>query len=171
MKKAILENLLQLVIALGFVFLLTNFVIFPSQVDGSSMNPTLTHGDFLIIDRISKNFDRYERFDVVVFRHDEEKFYIKRIIGMPGESLSIENHLIYIDGKLLKEPYSFDEMTYDGYHQYPVEIPNGYYFVLGDNRNHSTDSRFNDVGLVAEEDLVGKGFLRIFPFQQIGIIE
>lgn len=171
MKKAIFENIIQLVIALVFVFLLTNFVVFPSQVDGSSMRPTLTHGDFLIIDRISKNFDAYERYDVVVFRHSKDQFYIKRIIGMPGESISIQDHRIYINGTILEEPFSFDEMTYDGYYKYPIEIPEGYYFVLGDNRNHSTDSRFGDVGLVSYEDLVGKGFLRIYPFGQMGIIE
>ena len=172
----IVKELLSLIIYIGIVVLICyfilNFVGCRSKVDGSSMNPTLEDKDNLWVDKLSYTFGDPKRFDVVIFNYDENTTYVKRIIGLPGETDRIDqNGNIYINGKLLKENYGKETMLNNGRAGSDVYLGSDEYFVLGDNRNNSIDSRWSDVGNVSREDIVGKVVLRIYPFKSFGLIK
>lgn len=174
----IVKELLSLIVYIGLVVLLCyfiiNFVGCRSRVDGSSMEPTLTDGDNLWVDRLSYVFGEPERFDVIIFNYDEDTTYVKRIIGLPGETVRIDqNGNIYINEQLLKENYGMEPILPSnlGRASQPVVLGEDEYFVLGDNRNNSSDSRWADVGNVSKEDIIGKVILRIYPFSSFGVVK
>ncbi len=185
MKKAVKEIGSTLLYFLG-VLLLTWFVIaFIGQrtvVSGASMEPTLYHNDNLIVDKISYRFSEPKRFDVIVFpfQYGEEVYYIKRIIGMPGETVRIdtEGH-IYItkpgetEETLLEENYGKEPISplHIGLAEEGVVLGEDEYFCMGDNRNNSTDSRKDIVGNIKREDIIGKAWMRIWPFSEIGMVK
>lgn len=142
-------------------------------VDGSSMSPTLEDGDMLIVDKLSYRFRDPERFDVIVFRYlyKEDSYYIKRIIGLPGETVQIIEGEIYIDGELLEESFGNASMANPGRASQPVTLEPGEYFVLGDNRNISSDSRDPSVANVAREQIVGRAFVCVYPLAHWGFLE
>lgn len=140
-------------------------------VEGSSMEHTLHDGDYLLIDKLSYNIGEPKRFDIVIFPYNEEIYFIKRIIGMPGETIQIKDGKIYINGKELEESYGAEKMVDGGLASEKITIGPGEYFVLGDNRNHSTDSRLDSVGTVTEDEIVGKASFRIYPFDDIGMLK
>ena len=174
----IVKELLSLIVYIGIVvlgcYLIITFVGCCSRVDGNSMNDTLNDGDSLWVDKLSYTFGDPERFDVIIFNYDEDTTYVKRIIGLPGETVRIDqNGNIYIDEKLLKENYGNEPIraTHLGRANQPIQLGEDEYFVLGDNRNNSTDSRWADVGNINREDIVGKVILRIYPLSDFGIIK
>ena len=136
------------------------------------MDPTLKNNDQLIIDKLSYRFSDPKRFDIVVFPNGKkdaaEKYYIKRIIGLPGEMVKIENGNIYIDGSMLDDPYAYGVYTKAEEWSTPRSLGEDEYFVLGDNRAISLDSRYAEVGPVKGDIIVGKAILRIFPFKSFG---
>lgn len=173
----VLRETISFIIYIGIVFLLTYLVIHyvgqRTQVSGSSMESTLSDGDNLIVDKISYRFHDPERFDIVVFPYKYEKntYYIKRIIGLPGETVQIDQDgNIYIDGKVLEESYGREVMLNPGEAEEAITLGEDEYFVLGDNRNASSDSRDPSVGNVLGEDIVGRAWLRLYPFSKIGFI-
>jgi signal peptidase I len=131
------------------------------------------NGDNLIVDKLSYRFSEPERFDIVVFpyQYQEKTYYIKRIIGMPGETVQIKDGMVYIDGEMLQESYGKEVMEYAGVASEPVELGEDEYFVLGDNRNNSSDSRDPSVGNVYRDQIIGKAFIRIWPLNQFGILK
>ena len=137
------------------------------------MNNTLQDGDNLIVDKISYRFKDPERFDIIVFpyQYQEDTFYIKRIIGLPGETVQIEDGIIYIDGEVLEESYGKEIMNSAGIASQPIELGEEEYFVLGDNRNNSRDSRDPSVGKIKEDQIIGKAFIRIWPLNKFGILK
>ena len=141
-------------------------------VDGSSMSPTLEDGDVLIVDKLSYRFREPERFDIVVFRYlyKENSYYIKRIIGLPGETVQIKDGQIYIDGELLEEDFGNALMTNPGRANQPITLGSDEYFVLGDNRNVSSDSRDPSVANVTAEQIVGRAFVCISPWEHVGFL-
>lgn len=174
----IVKELLSLIIYIGLVVLLCYFVInfvgCRSRVDGSSMNPTLEDGDNLWVDKLSYRFGNPKRFDVIIFNYDEDTTYVKRVIGLPGETVRIDQDgHIFINDQLLKEDYGKEVIlpTNLGRASQPVVLGEDEYFVLGDNRNNSQDSRWADVGNVNRKDIVGKVILRIYPFSKFGTIK
>lgn len=173
-----LKETISFAIYIGIVFLLTYLVIHyvgqRTQVSGSSMEATLSDGDNLIVDKITYRFHDPERFDIIVFPYKYEKntFYIKRIIGLPGETVQIDDEGdIYIDGEVLEESYGREVMLNPGEAEDPVKLEEDEYFVLGDNRNASSDSRDPSVGKILGEDIVGRAWLRIYPFNKVGFIK
>ncbi len=176
--REFLETILELVIVAALVLLFIRFVAFRSVVQGSSMNATLNNRDNLIVERVSYYFHDPERFDIVVFRNpdesDEKEHFIKRVIGLPGEMLEIRNGIVYIDGEALTEDVYGLELMYsdhlsktDPLNYGPVAIPQGEFFVLGDNRNNSKDSRYPEVGTVPKKLILGRVLVRFWPLNAI----
>lgn len=151
-------------------FAIVHFVGQRTVVIGPSMQPTLQDGDNLVVDKITYRIRAPKRFEIVVFpyHYGEKKLLIKRIIGLPGERVRIdEDGIIYIDGEELIESYGREVIQNSGIASQEITLADDEYFVLGDNRNDSTDSRDASVGLVKREELVGRAWLRLFPFDEI----
>lgn len=172
--KDLLSTSVYLLVVLAMTFLVVTYVGQRTRVIGSSMEPTLSDGDNLIVDKISYRFHEPERFDIIVFpfRYAEKTYYIKRIIGLPGETVYInEEGTIFIDGKELKESYGKEVIKDPGRAYETITLGADEYFVLGDNRNNSSDSRDPVVGNIRREDFIGKAWMRIYPFSKMGMIK
>lgn len=165
---------LYFLLILVSVYLVITFVGQRVSVIGVSMEPTLTEDDHLLVDKLSYRFNEPERFDIVVFPYIYEKntYYIKRIIGLPGETVLIDkNGQIFIDGELLEEGYGKEVIRNPGRAYEPITLKDDEYFVLGDNRNDSTDSRDPNVGNLKRSRITGKAFMRVYPFSSMGMIK
>lgn len=160
-----------LVVAASYV--VVTFVGQRTQVSGESMETTLADGDHLIVDKISYRFRDPKRYDIVVFpyRYAENTYYIKRIIGLPGEMVQITDGYVYINGTLLDEHYGNAVMNNPGLAAEPVTLGPDEYFVLGDNRNNSQDSRSANVGVIHRDELLGRAWIRIWPLDRFGVIK
>ncbi len=156
-----------LLVALLLAFFLRAYVFDITQVQGLSMYDTLNDGDMLVTSRISYILGEPQRGDIVVLNAPDSpgEDYVKRVIAMPNEQLDIEGGLVYIDGKLLPENY-LDGVFTDG--DIHMVIPDGYYFVMGDNRGVSRDSREESVGVISGDNIHGKAVFRFWPFKTIG---
>lgn len=164
-----LSFLLCLMVAYGCARFITDFFIQPIHVDGVSMENTLFQNDVLLVDKISYRFHDPERFDVVIFPYSMREYYVKRVIGLPGETLQIMNGTIYIDGEPLLEGYGEEEIVDPGIAENPITLGADEYFLMGDNRNHSTDSRNILIGPVERKRLEGRAVCRIYPFDSMRI--
>ena len=179
MKKVMREILstgLYLLIVLCLTYLVIAFVGQRTEVNGGSMEPTLSDEDNLIVDKITYRFSDPERFDIIVFpfKYKEKTYYIKRIIGLPGETVQIDQQWnIYIDGEIMNENYGKDVIQPDhiGLASQPITLVDEEYFVLGDNRNNSTDSRVSQVGNIKRDDIIGRAWVRIWPFDKFGVLK
>ncbi len=174
--KEMISTLLYLLCVLALTWGLITFVGQRTEVDGSSMEPMLSNGDNLLVDKLTYRFKDPERFDIIVFsfKYKEDTYYIKRIIGLPGETVQIdEQGNIYINGEILEESYGLEVIKPErvGLAQDPIVVGEDEYFVLGDNRNNSTDSRTQIVGNVNRKDIIGRAFVRIWPLSKIGVLK
>lgn len=141
---------------------------------GDSMNPVLSNGDAVLVNRIVYNAMRPRRGDVVVFKPGGNKnshYYIKRIIGLPGETVEIIENGIFIDGERIEEEYETSEISEVGIAAEKIELGENEYFVLGDDRENSVDSRSEDVGNVERKDIYGKAWFVVSPIKHIGFIK
>jgi len=171
--KELLSTSLYLLTVLVLTFLIVNYVGQRTKVIGSSMEPMLSDGDNLIVDKISYRFEEPKRFDIIVFpfRYEERTYYIKRIIALPGETVFIdEEGAIYIDGEILKESYGKEVIIDPGRAYEPITLGDDEYFVMGDNRNNSSDSRDPVVGNIHRDEFIGKAWMRIWPLDKVGMI-
>lgn len=172
--KEMLSTSIYLLLVLCAAYLIVTYVGQRTQVSGSSMESTLSNEDHLLVDKISYRFRNPERFDIIVFpfQYDEETYYIKRIIGMPGETIRIdEDGNIYIDEELLEEDYGREVIENPGRAIEPIALGDDEYFVMGDNRNNSSDSRDPSVGNIHRNDIIGRAFIRIWPLSKFGILK
>ena len=170
--REILSTSLYFLIVLVVTFLVVNYV--GQRTIGTSMEPMLSDGDNLIVDKLSYRFEDPQRFDIIVFpfRYAEKTFYIKRIIALPGETIYIdENGTIFIDGEELNEHYGKEVIVDPGRAYEPITLGPDEYFVMGDNRNNSSDSRDPVVGNIHRDEFVGKAWMRIWPFSRMGMIK
>lgn len=176
-KKSVWRELggwiLYILLIIGLTYLIITFIGQRTKVEGHSMEPTLSDGDNLIVDKLSYRFRDPERFDVIVFpyQHAEDTYYIKRIIGLPGETVQVKDGYAYIDGKKLDEDFGKELMEDPGIASAPIELGEDEYFVLGDNRNHSMDSRSSSVGVLTRKQLIGRAWVRIYPFNKMGFVK
>lgn len=173
LAREVFSTALYLLIVVALTFLFVRFVAQRTHVNGDSMNATLEDGDNLLVDKISYRFSDPERFDIIVFpyQYQEKTYYIKRIIGMPGETVQIKDGMIYINGEILQETYGKEVMRYAGIADDPITLGEDEYFVLGDNRNNSSDSRDPSVGNIKKDQIIGKAFIRIWPLNKFGILK
>jgi len=156
------------------LFIAPNYLLEKVKVDGSSMENTLQNSEHILIEKVSRYFDGPERFDIVVFTRESgvtKKTYVKRIIGLPGETVQIIGDDIYINGTVIDENYGKDAMTKAGIAAEPLLLGPDEYFVLGDNRSISLDSRSNTLGVVKKDELDGVVVLRVSPWSAFGRIE
>jgi len=184
LKEAKEKNeLLEWIKVIAFTCLLVigiqYFLFTPVVVDGKSMMPTLENRDKVIVNKIEPRLTEYDRFDVIVFEARENTYYIKRIIGLPGDQIVYKDDVLYVNGKAYDEPYldaykaklkgssmlnwdfTLDEILGE------KVVPKGYYFVLGDNRQDSFDSRYPSVGFISKEKILGKADLVFYPFENV----
>ena len=170
-----LRSFFLLLVVLLLTSLVIRYIGQRTMVEGISMEPTLYDGDNLILDKVTYRFSDPKRFDIVVFpfKYKEKTNYIKRIIGLPGETVQIDEYgCIYINGEILPESYGKEIISSDriGLAYEPIVLGEDEYFVMGDNRNHSTDSRTEVVGNVKRSEIIGRAWLRIWPFSRFGFI-
>ena len=170
--KELLGWIVYIAIIIGLTWLIITFVGQRTRVSGHSMEATLHDGDNLIVDKLSYHFREPKRFEIIVFpnRHKENTYYIKRIIGLPGETVQVKDGYVYINGEKLDENYGLEVMEDAGIAAEPIELGEDEYFVLGDNRNHSSDSRDPSVGILHRDELIGRAWVRIWPLDSIGVI-
>ena len=169
--KEIIKELAGWLLYIVLIIAFTWFVV-RTEVSGSSMETTLSDKDQLIVDKMTYRFRDPKRYDIVVFpyQYQDNTYYIKRIIGLPGETVQILSGMVYIDGMRLDEHYGNEMMENPGIAEEPLTLDENEYFVLGDNRNNSSDSRASDVGLIHRKDLIGRAWIRVWPLSQIGVI-
>ncbi len=165
--------IVYIMIIFGLTYLIITYVGQRTRVSGHSMETTLSHGDNLIVDKLTYRFKEPKRYDIIVFpyKYEENVFYIKRIVGLPGETVQVVDGYTYINGELLESDiYGAELMEEPGIAAEAKTLGEDEYFVLGDNRNHSSDSRDPSVGILTREDLLGKAWVRIYPFDEVGVI-
>ena len=161
--KKIIKEYIGYVIIIAIVLLVKEFIASPIIVSGDSMYSTLHDGDVMILDKMAYRNEEIKRFDIVVIKNGS-RYIIKRVIGLPGETVKYIDNTLYINDKIYVEDF-LDKDTQTGY--IAVEtIPKGFYYVLGDNREISLDSR--KLGLIEESAIEGKATITIFPFNRIG---
>ena len=171
-KKELLEWVKIIATAFVLSFVITQFVK-PTLVKGQSMYPTLNENDYLIVNRIAYKIGEPENGDVIVFhtglqeKDGKEKDLVKRVIAKEGDHIKIENSNVYVNDVKIDEKYiNIGETQGD----IDLIVPANKVFTMGDNREHSLDSRYEEVGLVSEDDILGKVVLRLYPFDQIGSV-
>lgn len=177
-NKEWLSTMMQILVVILIVVLLRTFVIGTIYVKGSSMEPNFHHGDFLVINKLEVYLSKPRQGDVIICRLDNggsQENIIKRVIGTPGDEVDIQQddygvYRLYINDVLIDEPYIAAPMAEKGNITYPFVVPEGHYFVMGDNRNASTDSRRKSIGAIADEDVIGHVILRLYPFDSISVI-
>ena len=170
-RNALIEIGIYIAIIVLCIFFVPRYIMQRTIVDGSSMMDTLKHKDNLLVEKVSYRFSDPQRFDVIVFYpygRDNDDYFIKRIIGLPGETVQIRGSDIYINDEKLEENYGKDPIDYAGIAEDPITLGKDQFFVLGDNREVSRDSRYEDVGLVDRKNIEGKAILRIYPIKKFG---
>ncbi|MEF9917461.1 MAG: signal peptidase I [Lachnospiraceae bacterium] len=171
--RELLGWIAYIIIILGLTYFIITFIGQRTRVSGSSMETTLSDGDNLIVDKISYRFREPKRYEIIVFpyQYEDNTFYIKRIIGLPGETVQVADGVVYIDGEILDENFGAEPMEQSGIAEEPITLGSDEYFVLGDNRNHSSDSRDPSVGILTRDHLIGRAWIRIWPMDQLGVIK
>lgn len=174
--RNMISVLFCLIAAYGIAYGVTTYVAYETQVDGDSMEPALQDGDAIIVEKLSYYFHNPRRYDVVVFPvEDVEKrgkisqYYVKRVIGLPGETIQIKNGRVYIDGKVLEsDNFGNTSIESPGEVARPVRLGEGEYFVLGDNRNVSSDSRSKYIGMIQRRQIEGQVLGCVWPWRHFG---
>lgn len=168
--KEFLKDSAKYILTIILVLFIILYVVSIQQVVGSSMSPTLKSGDVVFLSKFQYRFFNVKRNEIISFNYEDTKYMVKRVIGLPGETIEYKDNTLYIDGKAYKEPFLEGVTTEDfslsdlGYEK----IPNDMYLVLGDNRQNSMDSR--SYGLISKKDIIGKAVLRIWPLNKLSLV-
>jgi signal peptidase I len=175
LRRQVVEWVLLIGLAVVIALVVKAFLVQAFYIPTGSMEPTLAVNDRVLVNKLAYRLGDPERGDIIVFdappsaRTDDVQELIKRVIGLPGETIESRDGRIYIDGQLLEEPYLTDEHRDNlGEPIGPILIPEGHYFVMGDNRPNSQDSRF--FGVISDDAIVGRAFIRIWPIQDFGFL-
>ena len=176
-KKAVaafFDFLQGIVVIMAIMVMIYLFIMSPQEISGASMEPNFHNGEYILTNKIIYKFKEPIRGDVIIFKSPKDKTvdYIKRIIGLPGDTVRLENNSYYVNDVKIEEPYEPSDMPIYGgsflAEGDEITVPEGQYFVSGDNRPHSSDSR--EFGTIAKEEFIGQAFFRYFPVSQLGLI-
>lgn len=170
-RRIITKLCIYVIIVLLCVFVIPEYIIQRAVVKGTSMEDTLHNNESLLVDKLSYHFTDPERYDIIVFYPHVKKsneYYVKRVIGLPGETVQIKDSGIYINGSLINDNYGKAPITYPGIAKEPITLSEDEYFVLGDNRQSSFDSRYSNIGPVSRSNIVGEVRFRILPVNRFG---
>lgn len=167
LKNEIIEWIKYIGFAVILAVIIRSFVFMTVKVPTGSMYPTIVEGDVLIVNRLAYRFGNPERGDIVVFRYPDnpKEYYVKRLIGLGGERVEISGGRVYIDGDAIEEGYLSEEM--EGAFG-PFDVPEQHFFMLGDNRNNSGDSRFWLNKYVSRQQIIGRAVFTIWPLNRVG---
>ena len=160
--KKVIKEIVPFIAIIIVVLLIKQFIVMPIQVNGDSMYPTLKDGDLMLLNKIGYSFGSINRFDIVVIDNDKS-YIIKRVIGLPNETIKYEDKKLYIDGDLVEEPFLTGDNNTD---DFTTVVPEDSYFVMGDNRSISLDSR--SLGSFSASKIKGKTSFTFFPFDRFG---
>lgn len=167
LKKSICDWIIPIFIAVVIAILINRFIVFKIEIPSESMVPTLNVGNKLFASRVYSP-ENLNRGDLVVFYFEpENKLYIKRLIGLPNDKIIINNGIVSINDEILIENYVKNQEEFNG----EYKVPKGKYFFLGDNRDNSSDSRYWKNPYIDSEDIIGKAFIKVYPFNQIGVVD
>ena len=171
--KKVAVHVVQIAIVVFLAFVCALFFFRQVVVSDASMEPSVSMGSKVLINAAAYTISSLERGDIIVFSTDDdgEVLQIKRVVGLPGESVQIKDGQIYINGELLQEDQEYDLINNPGIAETPVSLDKGEYFVLGDNRNNSIDSRHIEVGVVSLSQIKGKLWLRYSPSDEFGLVQ
>lgn len=165
-RQALRSTVSVLVVVAAVAVLITTLFLPILQISGDSMYPTLTHNEIVVL---LKTRD-YQRGDLIGFYY-QGKILLKRVIALPEDEVVIDSDgNVYVNAQLLEEPYVTDKSLGDCDLEFPYKVPGTGYFVMGDRRSNSVDSRNSMVGTVSQDDIIGKVFLRVWPFDRLGLI-
>ncbi|MCC8061372.1 MAG: signal peptidase I [Clostridiales bacterium] len=162
--------IVDITVALSFAWLCMYAFGGQVSISGQSMTPLLESGDVVLVNRLIYDFGAPKRLDVVVFEREDGKENVKRVIGLPGDVVQISGGQLYINGEPFDDENGLGEVALAGLAEHPVELLEDEYFLLGDNRDSSEDSRFANIGNVKREQILGKVWMRILPLLDIGLI-
>lgn len=169
--KEFFKDAIKIIFFIVIILILIQYVFSITTVVGESMNPTLNDGEVFFINKFRYHFTDLKRGDIISLQYADTKYLIKRVIGLPGDSISIRNSKLYINNQVYQEDYLADDLIYENFELSSLgydTIPNDMYFVLGDNRENSMDSR--EIGLISKEDVIGKIALRFWPIYRFKFI-
>lgn len=179
-KKHLLIKILKKIFDIGIfvltvlvlTYLVSAFVVQRIVVHNVSMQPTLTEGDILLMDKISYKVREPKRYEIICFNSDyEREGLIKRVIGLPGETIMISNGMIFINGTQLDDYEGLEKIETPGLAAEEITLGSDEYFVIGDNRERSIDSRSEEIGNVRSKDIIGRAFMRLSPFDNFGFLK
>jgi signal peptidase I len=171
---SILKFISDVCIVIVFAYALVTFTCDRTTLNGNSMESSITSGDTVLINKMAYTLKSPSRYSVIAFQlHNTagSKIYVKRVIGLPGETVQIKNGHVYINGALLEDDISDQNILTEGIVKSEVTLADDEYFVLGDSRNNSEDSRFASIGMIKEEDILGSAWMISAPFDHIGLVK
>lgn len=172
--KEFLSDTIKYIIFIVVILVIAVYVVGLQQIVGPSMMPTLRNGDIVILDKLSYRFSEIKRDDIVALYYADTKFLVKRVVGLPGETVEFKDNKLYINGKYYEEKYLGDDIVTDNFSLEELNyttIPDDMYLVLGDNRGDSMDSRDSDVGLIPKKDIYGKVRFKIWPINEFKYVK
>jgi len=171
--RGLIEWILAIGLAVILFFVLRMYLFRVAHVSGFSMAPTLSDGDRVILNRAAVVFGSARAGDIVAFPYpnNPSEYYIKRVIGVPGDVVDLVNGNFYINGEPLQDAFSHDQIWSGGNTNFPVTVEEGRVFVLGDNRNNSKDSRYLSVGTISDRDILGRVLVRVWPIDVLGQVD
>ncbi|WP_297281432.1 signal peptidase I [uncultured Anaerococcus sp.] len=168
-----LEFLKSIAIALLIAILIKTFIMDATNIAGNSMLNTLHNGDMLLMNKLSKNFTDYHRGQIVILKAPDypNRLYVKRVIGEPGDTITLKDEKVYVNGEELNEPYTSVDYTLQTSEDYEWTLLDNQYFVMGDNRLEGASNDSRNFGSIDKSEIVGHAFFRIYPFNDIGKID
>ncbi len=171
-KNEIKDWIITIAIFIVAFVVIRTFIGQPVVTNGESMSPTLVHGDMVFVEKVTTKFGTLNQGDIIVFPYpaDPSKEYIKRVIGVPGDTVDLIDYEFYINGEKLNDPFLVRDVVV-GDTMFPLTVGDNEYFVLGDNRAVSHDSRHSEVGLINKDDIDGRATFVFYPFNRIKLVK